>query len=64
MAKTVDVRLVFYVPLWVGTVMISRTRRSLRHLINNFEIRDIADIAEVKDQCNSFDEVMEKLSNV
>jgi hypothetical protein len=40
------------------------TRRSLRHLINNFEIRDIADIAEVKDQCNSFDEVMEKLSNV
>jgi hypothetical protein len=40
------------------------TRRSLRHLINNFEIHDIADIAEVNDQCNSFDEVMEKLSNV
>jgi hypothetical protein len=28
------------------------TRRSLRHLINNFEIRDIANIADVNDQCN------------
>jgi hypothetical protein len=25
------------------------TRRSLRHLINNFEIRDIADIAQVNE---------------
>ena len=40
------------------------TRCSLRHLINNFEIRDIANIAEVNDECNSFDEVMGKLSNV
>jgi hypothetical protein len=40
------------------------TRSSLRHLINNFEIRDIANIAEVNDECNGFDEVMEKLSNM
>ena len=40
------------------------TRRSLRHLINNFEIRDIANIAQINDECNSFDEVMEKLSNM
>ena len=40
------------------------TRRSLRQLINNFEIRDVANITEVNDECNSFDEVMEKLSNM
>jgi hypothetical protein len=39
------------------------TRHSLRHLINNIEIHDITTIAEINDQCNSFDEVMEKLSN-
>jgi hypothetical protein len=39
------------------------TRHSLRHLINNFEIHDITTIVEINDQCNSFDEVMDKLSN-
>ena len=48
---------------WDGKDLSTRAR-SLRHLINNFEIRDIANIAEVNDQCNSFDEVMEKLSNL
>jgi hypothetical protein len=40
------------------------TRHSLRRLINNFGIHDITTIVEINDQCNSFEEVMEKLSNV
>ena len=57
MAKTVDLHLVFYIPLWVGTV------KSLIHDVV-FDVRNIANIAEVNDECNSLDEAMEKSRKV